>query len=191
MQGVTEWTGAAMADDRPGERALLARARAGDTAAMEDLLKANERPLFSLCCGILGNTNDAEDAVQESFFRALRTLHRFRGDSGFRTWLYRIALNTCLEWKRARRPVDSLSTSAAVSPSPEAQVLRNLRISEALLSLLPRYRAVWLLKELEGWSVAEIASVMRCNEKRIQNELYKARMMLAEWREREAQGDTR
>src|SRR5687767_12428009 len=100
MQVVTEWAGTAVADDRPGERALLARARAGDTAAMEDLLKAHERPLFSLCCGILGNASEAEDAVQESFFRALRALHRFRGDSGFRTWLYRIALNVCLEWKR-------------------------------------------------------------------------------------------
>lgn len=188
MQGVTEWAGTAVADDRPGEQALLARARMGDSAAMEDLLRSHERALFSLCCGVLGNRADAEDAVQEAFFRALRALHRFRADSGFRTWLYRIALNVCLEWKRARQTAQPLFDSIAFTRSPESDAIQALRLNEALRSLLPRYRAIWLLKELEGWSVAEIAKAMRCSDKRIQNELYKARKMLAVWREREDRG---
>src|SRR5256885_16267234 len=132
MQIVGEWMGSAAADDRSEERALLARARAGDTAAMEDLLGAHERPIFALCCGVLGNSHDAEDAVQESFLRALRALPRFRGESGVRTWLYRIALNVCLEWKRTRNRGDAVYDRHFHAHSPESAALQNLRIVEAL-----------------------------------------------------------
>ena len=70
--------------------------------------------------------------------------------------------------------------------SPEAIALSHLRVMEALQSLPPDRRAVLLLKEREGWSVAEIALTMRWNEKRVRNELYKARLALVEWRRREA-----
>ena len=190
MQIAGEWTGGAALDDRSREASLLARARAGDTAAMEDLLSVHERSLFALCGGILGNNQDAEDAVQESYLRALRALPKFHGGSGVRTWLYRIALNVCLEWNRAKRPAMSLADSPAQTASPESVVICSLQITEALQSLLPRYRAVWLLRELDGWSVAEIAEAMRYSRKRVENELYKARKMLAQWREEQAGGDS-
>jgi RNA polymerase sigma-70 factor (ECF subfamily) len=188
MQIVTEWAGRGSEETRPAERAMLVRARAGDSGAMEDLLSAHERPLFSLCCGILGDMHEAEDAVQETYLRALRSLIRFRGDCAVRTWLHRIAVNVCLEWNRTRRFHAHLDESTALTSSPEAAVLRNLRISEALRTLMPRYRAIWLLKELEGWSVAEIAAAMRCSGKKVENDLYRARRMLAEWRAREDGG---
>ena len=82
---------------------LVAAARARDRLALERLLTPHERPLYTLCLGILRNRDDAEDAVQEAFLRALRAMPTFRGDSSVRTWLQRIAVNVCLDWKRARR----------------------------------------------------------------------------------------
>jgi RNA polymerase sigma-70 factor (ECF subfamily) len=174
------------------EAALLRAARAGDCAALEQLVALHKRPLFVLCYGILGHPDDAEDAVQETFLRALRALPRFRGDAAFRTWLYRIAVNVCLEWKRAHRPTEpwdeartSASRAAGAVLSPETIALRHLRMIEALNALSPRSRAILILKELEGWSLAEIGAALRWNEKRVENELYRARRALVEWRRRE------
>jgi RNA polymerase sigma-70 factor (ECF subfamily) len=114
---------------------------------------------------------------------------RFRGEAPVRAWLFRIAVNVCLEWKRAHHPTEpwdatdpSLSSDTA---SPEAIVLRQMRVMEALQALLPRHRAILLLKELEGWSLAEIAAALRWNTDRVKNELSRARRALADWRQRE------
>lgn len=204
MQDVWEWRATArpggqrefrdanepkeMAVSDPDEDlALLRRGQAGDQAALTDLLARHERLLYRLCCGMVGQ-DDAEDAVQETFLRALRALPRFRGEAGVRTWLFRIAVNICLEWKRARRLAtvwigdDHLM---AASPAPETAVLQSLRLRQAFAVLPTRHRAILLLKELEGWSVAEIGAAMGWNAKKVENELYKARRALAAWRERE------
>ena len=177
------------------EEELLRAGRAGDLQALERLLAAYERPLFVLCRGTLGHTDDAEDAVQETFLRALRALPKFRGGSSLRTWLFRIAIHVCLDWKSARRPTERLQEESHLlalhSPSPETAILQQMRLLAALQSLQPRHRLLLLLKEAEGWSVAEIAAALRWNEKRVQNELYKARRALADWRQREdAEGET-
>jgi RNA polymerase sigma-70 factor, ECF subfamily len=179
-------------NDRAGagsqEDALLKAARSGDAAAMERLLGQYETGLLSLSKGVLGRAEDAEDAVQETYLRALRSLGGFRGGSAFKTWLYRIALNVCLEWKRARRPVETLTDERVQTMNgPAPDVLSRMRMASALASLMPRHRAVILLRELHGFSVAEIAETMRWPQNRVQNELYKARKALAEWRRREDQ----
>lgn len=197
LVGVPTWRGSARAvasgesDDGSAREAELLRAgQAGDTAALEQLLTPYERPLYALCRGILGHADDAEDAVQETFLRALRALPTFRGDAAVRSWLYRIAVNICLDRKRAAHPTEPWDEEAcpAAFPgrSPERIALGHLRLLEALDTLVPHQRVVLLLKELEGWSVAEIAAAMRWNEKRVYNELYRARLTLAEWRRREA-----
>jgi RNA polymerase sigma factor (sigma-70 family) len=175
------------------EARLLPAARAGDRAALEQLLAPHERSLYVLCRGILGHAQDAEDAVQETFLRALAALSHFRGDAPVRAWLFRIAVNVCLEWKRSHRPTepwDATEGLPAEAASPEAIVLRQMRVMEALQALLPRHRAILLLKELEGWSLAEIAAALRWNTDRVKNELSRARRALADWRRRDAlQGD--
>jgi RNA polymerase sigma-70 factor, ECF subfamily len=175
---------------RSDEPELLRAGQAGDLAALDELLERQKRPLLGLCCGILGHADDAEDAVQETFLRALRALASFRGDAAFRTWLFRIAVNVCLRWKAGRHPTESWDEEQVAAlpdtASPEAIALGHLRVLEALNSLPPERRAILLLKEREGWSVAEIALTMRWNEKRVRNQLYKARLALVEWRRREA-----
>jgi RNA polymerase sigma-70 factor (ECF subfamily) len=169
---------------------LVRAGAAGDRAALEQLFRPHERALVGLCFGILGSAEDAEDAAQETFLRALRSLSRFRGDAAFRSWLYRIGINLCLEWKRTRRPTERWEEQAEKlgpgAPSPEHAVLTQLRLREALSSLPPQRRAVLLLKEWEGCSLTEIAAVMGWSETRVKNELYKARRGLAEWQQQEA-----
>jgi RNA polymerase sigma-70 factor, ECF subfamily len=181
------------------EAGLVRAAQAGDRTALEQLVALYKQPLFVLCYGILGHVQDAEDAVQETFLRVLRTLGDFRGDASFRTWLCRVAVNLCLDWKRAaarsagirstepwdeEQPVRSVPT-----PSPEAVALDRLQVLEALQRLPPRHRALLLLKEREGWSLVEIAAALRCSPIRVKNELAKARRSLVEWRREAGEGE--
>jgi RNA polymerase sigma-70 factor, ECF subfamily len=175
------------------ETTLLHAGRAGDRGALDELLALHERPLLALCLGILGHTQDAEDAMQETFLRALRALPGFRGDAAFRTWLFRIAVNVCLGRRASPHrtvPLDEEQPIPAPgTASPELIALRKLRVQEALSRLLPRQRALLLLKEREGWSVAEIARALRWSERQVRYELSKARLTLAEWRRETEEGD--
>jgi RNA polymerase sigma-70 factor (ECF subfamily) len=165
---------------------LLRAGLAGDRAALTVLLRRHELSLYILCVGMLRHADDAEDAVQETFFRALRSLRRFRGDSSVRTWLFRIAVNVCLEWKRSRRPAaaDAGQVEALPAECPQAAALDQLAVAEALQSLPALQRAVLLLKELEGCTAAEIALMLRWPQRRVYHELQKAHRALAEWRRR-------
>jgi RNA polymerase sigma-70 factor (ECF subfamily) len=172
-------------DDR-----LLRAGLAGDRAALGDLLTRHETALYRLCLGILGHPNDAEDAVQEAFLRALRALQRpggFRGEATFRTWLYRIAANVCLERRRGRKPaalsLDDLPEAfSSPSPGPERLALDRAALCEAMAGLLPRQRLLVTLREQEEWSVAEIAVMLGWRPKKVENELYKVRRALAQWK---------
>jgi RNA polymerase sigma-70 factor (ECF subfamily) len=186
---VSETEGASSA-----EAALIRAALAGDRAALEQLLRPHRRSVVAICYGILGSTEDAEDAAQETFLRALRGLSRFRGDSAFRSWLIRIALNLCFSWKRSRHPTEVWeegSDSSSSATSPELIALSHLRLREALATLPPHRRAALLLKEWEGCSMAEIGALMGWNEDRVKNELYRARRSLVDWQRREAEGGNR
>lgn len=149
------------------------------------MLTRHERSLYLLCLGVLGHPEDAEDAVQETFFRALRSLSRFRGEAGVRTWLTRIAVNVCLEWKRRRRTKDAAERfpgNETAAPCPQETALNRLCVCEALAAVSPRGRAMLLLKEREGWTAGEIARTTHATERQVYYELQKAYQALAEWR---------
>lgn len=170
------------------EASLLDAARRGDARAVERLLSLYERPLYVLCRGMLGHAEDAEDAAQETFLRALRGLASYRGEASLRTWLFRIGVNVCLERKRSRRPlqsVEELAPDVLSSPhSLEAHTVERLHALVALQALHPRQRAILLLKEVEGWTAAEIGRALRCTERRVYHELQGAHRALTEWRRR-------
>jgi RNA polymerase sigma-70 factor, ECF subfamily len=191
MVGVQEWSAVGERQGAPAAEAALIRAgRSGDRTALEQLLAPHKGALLALCHGILGHREDAEDAAQETVLRALRALPRFRGDARFRTWLLRIAVNLCLNWKRDRRPTEVWDEdrpgASHRAASPETIALSRLQVMEALGQLLPRQRVIFLLKVLEGWSLAEISAAVGWNPVRVKNELSKARRTLAEWQARGA-----
>jgi RNA polymerase sigma-70 factor (ECF subfamily) len=171
------------------ESALLQAGLAGDRAALDRLLALHERPVLAVCRGILGHAEDAEDAVQETFYRALCALPSFRRDASFRTWILRIAVNVSLNRRRDRRPsepwVEEQAAGAGVA-SPEAIVLLRLQMEEALAGLPDHRRVSFLLREREGWTIEEIGAAMGWNTKRVYNELGKARRALADWQARAA-----
>ena len=92
------------------EGELLRAARRGDSAAFETLMSAYERKIYGLCLRMMGNREDAQDCAQEALPRALRAFDRFRDGASPKTWLYRIAYNTCIDELRRRRGVVSLDT---------------------------------------------------------------------------------
>lgn len=162
------------------EASLLARLRDHDLEAFEELVAHFERPVYSICFRLLNDAEDARDAAQETFLKIYRGLHSFRGESGLKTWVYRIAINQAMNqqrwWKRRRRDEtvslelsrsdneltlgDSLSGAAA---SPEDRAIeseRERRIMGALAKVKKEYRVVLMLREIEELSYEEIAETL-------------------------------
>ncbi len=141
-----------------------------------------------MCAFLLPNPADREDAAQEIFIKAYRSLDRFRGDASFFTWLYRIATRHCLDLLRSlsRRPNESwedlvdregdrLSRLVSGVDNPaEGQDAADL-VGRVLSHLPPDYRAVLVMREMEGLSYREMAGVFDCSEESIRARLQRAR----------------
>ncbi len=181
-------------DEHRLDQALLQAGREGDQAALERLLGRYEDDLLRLCRSILLNPGEAEDAVQETFLRFLRTLPNYRGEAKVKTWLFQIAINLCRDWRRQHTrqgrdqtvPLDERLDTASFAtvqhqPSPEAATVSRLTIQAALEALSPRQRTLLILREQEQWNCAEIGTMFGWSERKVQYELVKVRQALAHW----------
>jgi len=169
------------------EASLLARAQAGDVAAFERLSSAYADRLFMLLLRLLGDRAEAEDVAQEVMLRAWQGIGRFRGQSSYFTWLYRIAVNEAnraLE-KRARRPAGvalgpdelQLPAPAALDPSRQAENSELRRaLSRALADLPPPLRTALVLRDVEGLSTQEAAQIAGVGEAAFKSRLHQARL---------------
>jgi RNA polymerase sigma-70 factor (ECF subfamily) len=174
---------------------LVQRARAGHHDAFRELVERYQRKIAALALGMLRSREDALDVVQETFTKAYQNLERFKGDSGFYTWLYRIAFNLCVdqqrrEVKEAHVPLetgerggpemlplgDGPRRDPAFEQARDAEVGR--RLSAAIAELTPDHRAVILLREVEGLSYAEISEVLQCPKGTVMSRLHYARRQL-------------
>ncbi|TDA68900.1 MAG: sigma-70 family RNA polymerase sigma factor [Clostridia bacterium] len=176
---------------------LVERVKAGEAAAFEALVIRYQKALFNLAYRYTGNREDASDLAQEIFIRAYQSMPGFRQEATFRTWLYQIATNLCRDNRRRRsgRPSISLDEVIATeqgevdreledwSQSPEALVESRLD-SEAiqkLLNELPReYRLAVILRDIEGFTYDEIASILRCSKGTVRSRLNRGRHLLQE-----------
>jgi RNA polymerase sigma-70 factor (ECF subfamily) len=176
------------------EAVMLERARAGDRDAYGELLRRHGRGLRALAYRLLGDRDRMDDALQEAYVRAFRALPRFRGDSSFATWLYRIVYNACLEeLGRARRMADDVRLDAMAEPTdPSAQledtiVLRS-RLADALAELQPEDRAAVLLVDAQGFDYRSAGEVLGIPEGTVASRLNRARGALRRALENDPEG---
>ena len=182
----------------PGSEEKLIRAgQRGDHQALETLFRRYHRPLFQTALRVLGNTEDAEDALQDGLLSAYRNLKRFEGRSQFSTWLTRIVINAALMRRRSAkaRPAVSLDEPPREDELPATerfaddgltpeQVFENTEIremlSENLDKLSPLLRTAFVLREVQGYSTGEAAKKLGVTENTLKARLWRARHQLAE-----------
>ena len=152
----------------------------GGDPAFEEMIRENQRMIHSLCYRMTGSLADADDLAQETFLRAYQHLDRFRGEARVSSWLYRIALNQCLNWRKQRERRKRLHEDwSALDRAPAGgDSGRAAQIQGALMRLHPKQRAAVVLTTYDGLTHAEAARVLGCSEPTISWRLFAARRRL-------------
>jgi RNA polymerase sigma-70 factor (ECF subfamily) len=177
------------------------RAQAGDLSAFETLAGRHEHRVYSLALRMLRQEQDAEDVTQQAFLSAIEGLPGFRGDASFATWLMRIAAHAALKVIRKRKGLDTVSLDAALDASEQSGALphpefiaswaespaelverREVKrlLDDALGRLDEKHRLVFLLRDVEGFSVRETSEALGLTEANTKVRLLRARLQLRE-----------
>jgi|SRR5919109_3290197 RNA polymerase sigma-70 factor (ECF subfamily) len=185
-----------MAEVGINEATLLSRLRAGESAAFEELVRAETGRLLAVTRRILPTEEDARDAVQDAFLFAFRSLDRFQGQSRLSTWLHRIAVNAALMRLRSKRrkreePLDPLLPTYLEDghhaerfakwddPADLIERAENKALVRRLINELPEaYRTVLLLRDIEGLDTEETAKVLDTTPNAVKVRLHRARQAL-------------
>ena len=165
---------------------LIARFRKGDASAFESLVRKYQDRVYNLCRYMLQDPEDAQDAAQDAFLKAYRSLKDFRPDSSLYTWIYRIAVTTCLDYRRkSRREVPRSEPLTEDLPSDEPfpeQLFVSGEVPESLqwaLQKLPeKLRAAIVLRAIEELSYEEIADVLHTSVGTVKSRISRAREAL-------------
>lgn len=181
---------------RIDDRELVHRAQHGDRDAFEVLVRKHQGRVFAVAGGILRNREDVEDIAQQVFLKAYFSLKRFDQRSAFSTWLYKITVNECWDLLRKKkvRPLvfeselseeqahayQSSEQRAEYRPDVSEQMEARQQIEQWLDCLEERDRSMLVLKEVEGFTVEEIAEVMGINGNTVKVRLFRARQKIAE-----------
>ena len=147
---------------------------------LDQMVQRYEKDLLRLCCLYLRDWNAAEDVVQETFLKAYKNLDSFRGESSAKTWLIRIALNGCRDYRRNAwfRYIDSRVSIDDLPVSSEAPGTEQVELTLAIMKLKPKYMEAVLLYFYEGYSMKEIGEMLRITEAAVSGRLRKAKQKL-------------
>jgi RNA polymerase sigma-70 factor, ECF subfamily len=174
------------------EHALIRRAQKGDRAAFEDLVRLYDQQVCRLAMRVVRSPEEARDLYQEAFLKVYRSLGRFRFESRFSTWLYRVVMNVCLDHLRRTKNREEVQAPEAKdgepeyfhslpdsqpSGDPERRVLSEeirRRISRAMERLAPRERLVFELRHYEGLKLRAIGEMCGTSEETAKNSLFRA-----------------
>lgn len=160
----------------------VARCLQGDSSAFEPIVRRYQRVLFAVARRMLGNHEDAMDATQNVFVRAYQRLDTFDPDRRFFSWIYRIAVNECLNARRSRRPDETLAdrlVDEGASPLETVEALeRSESIDAALVNLSEEHRLVVVLRHFADLSYTEISEAVGVPEKTVKSRLFDARQRL-------------
>lgn len=175
------------------------RAQAGDLAAYDQLVHQFQERIYGLCYHMTSHHEDAHDLAQDTFVKAWQALKSFKGDSSFYTWIYRIAVNTCLNHLKLRRnrtphlslndldvqPENDPDLVALVSdktPRREANLAElQRRLNEAILKLSEDHRTVVTLHDIQGLPHDQIAKILGVNPGTVRSRLFYAHQQLQGW----------
>lgn len=178
------------------ELKLVAKAQAGDSAAFNELVTRYRTRAYAMIYNMVRNEQDAWDLAQEGFFKAWKSIGRFRGQSSFFTWLYRILMNVTIDWTRRKhieagtefddtRGITEIAPGAMTAPKGEMEPAAKLsdqeirsRIDAAIERLSPEHRQTIILREIDGLEYQEIADVMDCSIGTVMSRLFYARKKL-------------
>jgi RNA polymerase sigma-70 factor, ECF subfamily len=167
----------AQADD------VVARCQAGDVDAFAELYRLHAPRVFALACRMSGSTESGEDLLQEIFLQAHRKIRGFKGDSSVGTWLYRMAINHCLDFVRSRqvrmdKATDSLDDDMTPPSARRDTPVERIDLERAIQQLPAGCREAFVLHDVEGYEHREIARMLGIAEGTSKSQVFKARMKL-------------
>lgn len=176
------------------DRDLVRESRRGEKEAFRELVERYQRKILSVALGMVQNRDDALELTQETFVKAYENLDKFKGESSFYTWLYRIVVNLAIDARRRNRRhptvaledrqtgedlASTLPDQELVDPYQQTRAHEiGERLAEAIDELTPDHKAVILLREVEGLSYEDISRVMQCSKGTVMSRLHYARKKL-------------
>ena len=183
--------------EREIDQKLVERAQAGDKQAFDVLVRKYQRKVARLLSRFVRDQAEVEDVAQEAFIKAYRALPAFRGDSAFYTWLYRIGINTAKNYlvsQGRRAPTTTEFDSEEAETFDDGDQLRDINTPERMLqskqigetvnsameALPEELRTAIVLREIEGFSYEEIASIMECPIGTVRSRIFRAREAIAD-----------
>ncbi len=177
------------------EAELVELAKKGDKQALASIVRKNERMVYNTALRLVGNQEDAECVMQETFLKVIQSLPQFRGDSALSTWIYRIAMNFALMRLRERRKdftnlelsdhqvsrsaLEAFNRSIGNNPhrAIENEELREM-MQRAIDELPPKFKTVFIQKDIEGRSLKEISELNEMSLPAVKSNLHRARLFL-------------
>lgn len=173
---------------------LIERYKLGDIVAFDLLMNKYEKKIYNYCYRMLNNFEEAKDLTQEIFVKVFKNIEKFRGESSFYTWLYRIAHNLAIDFIRKRSRENVVSNDQVIyedGPATRDFIDMNLNpemlaadkerkelVIYAINKLLPEYKEVIVLRDIQGLSVEETAKILKCAEGTVKSRLHRARFAL-------------
>ena len=174
---------------RNADLELVGRIRSGDGSAFEALYRQHATRLYNLASRMMGRHGEADDLLQDIFLLAYRKLGSFRGESSLGTWLYRLAMNHCLDVLRNRQTRMSQQTDSLDEPDAPSVASRvplvgsvsRIDLERAIDALPPACRAAFLLHDVEGFGHQEVGAMLGISEGTSKSQVHKARMRIRDY----------
>jgi RNA polymerase sigma-70 factor, ECF subfamily len=164
------------------EKIWVSQSQGGDHAAFEALIRMHQSMIHALTFRMTGSAADSQDLAQETFIRAYQRLDSYHGSAKFSSWLYRIAVNTCLDWRRQEKRREWMHTSWSESNTAIQMDAGDDELSRevqaALMKLPPKQRAAMVLTVYGGLNHAEAADSLGCSETTVSWRIFAARRKL-------------
>ena len=177
------------------DQELVDKARKGEKSALAAIVSQNEQMVYNTALRLVGSSEEAECVMQETFLKVLQALHQFKGESSLSTWIYRIATNFALmrlrdrkktfngfeniDLKVSKHALDSFNRS--IGNNPHRAIENNelaKEMEDAIDELPPKFKSVFVLKDIEGFSLKEIAEMNEMSLPAVKSNLHRARLFL-------------